>query len=264
MATTRGRLLRQSGFAEFSRIPRRWLADSAGEPRQLHPGHEPTDGSECPNENGTGLGGPGLAISPVRGATCTSTGSDDVPSSHAPPQNTSLNVSLGGTGTGACPTATADRLPRRRARRIPHRQPGHAHRDGHPRLDVHRLEQRPLRRDRYLPVTMSSDTQVTATFTANPPPSQATLTVSPAGTGSGTVSDGTGGISCPSTCSHAYATNTQVTLTETPGGGSTFAGWSGACSGTGTCQVTMSSDMQVTATFTAPPTPPAPGSPTPV
>jgi len=131
------------------------------------------DGTECPgNENGSGLGGPGLAISPD-GASVYVTGTDDA-----------------------------------------------------------------------------------AEFARTLP----TLTVSLAGTGTGAVSDGTGAIACPSTCSHAYPVNGQVTLTASPASGSTFTGWGGACSGTGTCQVTMSSDMNVTATFTAQP----PGSPTPV
>ena len=90
-----------------------------------------------------------------------------------------------------------------------------------------------------------------------------TLTVTLQGSGSGAVSDGGGAIGCPSTCSNAYTANSQVTLTATSGSGSTFTGWSGACSGTGTCQVTMSSDMNVTATFTST-APPTPGSPTPV
>ena len=89
------------------------------------------------------------------------------------------------------------------------------------------------------------------------------LAVSLAGSGSGAVSDGTGNIACPSTCSHAYTANTLVTLTATPASGSSFAGWSGACSGIGTCQVRMSADMAVTATFT-PSGPPAPGAPSPV
>ena len=38
-----------------------------------------------------------------------------------------------------------------------------------------------------------------------------------------------------------------VTLTATPNAGSTFAGWSGACSGTGTCVVTMNAAQTVTA-----------------
>jgi DNA-binding beta-propeller fold protein YncE len=90
-----------------------------------------------------------------------------------------------------------------------------------------------------------------------------TLTVSLGGSGSGAVSDGSGAIACPSTCSHAYTANSAVTLTATPSSGSTFAGWSGACSGTGTCQVIMSADTAVTAVFTAT-GPPAPGAPAPV
>lgn len=78
-----------------------------------------------------------------------------------------------------------------------------------------------------------------------------TLTVSTAGTGTGTVSSSPGGISCPGDCSEAYPQGTPVTLTATPGGGSTFAGWSGACTGTGACLVTMSAARAVTATFTA-------------
>ena len=83
------------------------------------------------------------------------------------------------------------------------------------------------------------------------------LTVSATGSGKGTVSDNTGAIACPSACSQAYTANSQVTLTAAPASGSTFTGWSGACSGTGPCQVTMSADANVTATFTAT-GPPAP------
>jgi 6-phosphogluconolactonase (cycloisomerase 2 family) len=91
---------------------------------------------------------------------------------------------------------------------------------------------------------------------------QQTLAVSTQG--SGTVSDGTGGIACPSTCSDAYTTDSQATLTATAGSGSgsTFAGWiGGGCSGTGTCQVTMNADINVTATFISSPTPVLTGAP---
>jgi DNA-binding beta-propeller fold protein YncE len=76
------------------------------------------------------------------------------------------------------------------------------------------------------------------------------LTVSLAGSGSGTVSDGTGAISCSPTCSHAYPIGAGVTLSATPATGSSFTGWSGSgCSGTSTCQVAMSANTAVTATF---------------
>ena len=90
------------------------------------------------------------------------------------------------------------------------------------------------------------------------------LTVSLAGGGSGTVSDGTGAISCSPTCSHAYPIGQVVTLTATGASGSGLASWSGGgCSGAATCQVTMTADTAVTATFNVqtPPTPVLTGAP---
>jgi hypothetical protein len=82
------------------------------------------------------------------------------------------------------------------------------------------------------------------------------LAVSRAGTGSGKVVASPTGISCPTTCSYAYASSTVVTLTATAAPGSRFAGWSGAgCSGTGKCQVTLSSATTVRATFNTIPPP---------
>ena len=97
-------------------------------------------------------------------------------------------------------------------------------------------------------VTMSAARAVTATFTSIPPPGFV-LTVTRAGTGTGTVTSAPAGISCGATCSATYAAGTVVTLTASPAGGSTFTGWSGACTGTGSCQVTMSAARAVTATF---------------
>ena len=77
------------------------------------------------------------------------------------------------------------------------------------------------------------------------------LTVSLAGTGSGTVSSSPAGINCPSVCSANFTSSQLVTLTAAANSGSTFAGWSGACSGTGTCSVSMTSSQAATATFTA-------------
>jgi Bacterial Ig-like domain (group 3)/Divergent InlB B-repeat domain len=89
------------------------------------------------------------------------------------------------------------------------------------------------------------------TTAAQTPP---TLTVALSGGGSGTVTSSDGNINCGSACTHSYPAGTMVTLTATPAGGSTFAGWSGAgCSGTGICQLTLSSDQNVTATFNTTP-----------
>jgi Tol biopolymer transport system component len=76
-----------------------------------------------------------------------------------------------------------------------------------------------------------------------------TLAVSKAGSGQGTVTSSPAGISCGTTCSHEYDQGAAVTLTAAPATGSTFSGWSGACSGTTTCTDTTDSDATVTATF---------------
>jgi hypothetical protein len=75
------------------------------------------------------------------------------------------------------------------------------------------------------------------------------LTVGKAGSGSGTVTSSPAGINCGSDCGESYASGTSVTLTASASGGSTFAGWSGACSGTGACSVAMTVARSVTATF---------------
>jgi len=94
-------------------------------------------------------------------------------------------------------------------------------------------------------VTMSAAKSVTATFNVI----KYTLTVGKAGTGSGTVTSSPSGINCGTTCSTSFNSGTVVTLTATPATGSTFAGWSGACTGTGSCKMTMNAAESVTATF---------------
>jgi formylglycine-generating enzyme required for sulfatase activity len=87
---------------------------------------------------------------------------------------------------------------------------------------------------------------------------RAPLAVVIGGTGGGSVSSSAGGISCTQaaggsqsgTCAASFPESQTVTLTATPTAGSTFAGWSGACSGTGNCVITMSAARSVTATFT--------------
>jgi hypothetical protein len=75
------------------------------------------------------------------------------------------------------------------------------------------------------------------------------LTVTKAGSGSGTVTSTPAGIDCGATCTASFASGTAVTLAATPASGSTFAGWGGACSGTGPCVVGLTAATTVTATF---------------
>jgi hypothetical protein len=83
-----------------------------------------------------------------------------------------------------------------------------------------------------------------------------TLTVDTTGSGTGSVtSDPVGIIDCGITCTATLERGTVVTLTATPDGGYTFAGWMGACSGTGDCVVTMDETKNVTAVFSDPTNP---------
>ena len=75
------------------------------------------------------------------------------------------------------------------------------------------------------------------------------LTVSNAGTGTGTVTSSPKGISCGGDCTEGYTAGTVVTLTAAPDRNSSFAGWSGACTGSGTCTVTIDAARNVAATF---------------
>jgi YD repeat-containing protein len=87
------------------------------------------------------------------------------------------------------------------------------------------------------------------TITATGTSQQFDLTVSKSGAGSGTVTSNPAGINCGTDCQEAFNFNTQVSLTAAPATGSTFGGWSGACSGTEACTVTMNGDKTVTASF---------------
>jgi uncharacterized protein (DUF2141 family) len=94
-------------------------------------------------------------------------------------------------------------------------------------------------------VTMDAAKSVVATFSAD----TNALTVVQAGTGGGTVTSSPAGINCGGDCYETYEYGTVVTLSQTAAAGSSFAGWSGACTGTGSCQVTMSAAKSVTASF---------------
>jgi PKD repeat protein len=94
-------------------------------------------------------------------------------------------------------------------------------------------------------VSMTAARSVTATFNTI----SHALTVSKGGLGTGTVASSPAGISCGADCAESYAYGTSVTLTASAATGSTFAGWSGACTGTGACTVSMTAARSVTATF---------------
>lgn len=95
---------------------------------------------------------------------------------------------------------------------------------------------------------MTGNMSVTATFNTVAP-TQYNLTVGKFGTGTGTVTSSPSGINCGSDCSQSYSSGTVVALTASASSGSTFAGWSGACSGTGACQITMNAVKSVIASF---------------
>ena len=86
------------------------------------------------------------------------------------------------------------------------------------------------------------------TITCAPPVTTYALTISKAGTGSGTVTSSPAGISCGADCSENYNSGTVVNLTATAASGSTFAGWSGNADCTDG-SVTMSAARSCTATF---------------
>ena len=94
---------------------------------------------------------------------------------------------------------------------------------------------------------------VTVTFKKETLVTDFALKVKNEGTGTGTVTSSPAGIDCGATCSFEFEEGKEVTLTASPEGGSTFAGWFGSgCSGTSTCKVTMSAAKEVTATFNPP------------
>jgi List-Bact-rpt repeat protein/VCBS repeat protein len=97
-------------------------------------------------------------------------------------------------------------------------------------------------------VTLGSNTSVSATFALAATSSTYSLSVSLSGGSTGTVISSPAGISCGATCTAGFAAGTVVSLTATPAAGSSFAGWSGACSGA-TCAVTLSANQTVTARF---------------
>lgn len=92
-------------------------------------------------------------------------------------------------------------------------------------------------------VTVDGPLAVAATFR----PATVTLTV--ALTGTGTVGSTPPGIACPGECALSLTTGSTIELAATPGADWEFAGWRGPCSGTGSCSLTLTEDVEVTAAF---------------
>lgn len=76
-----------------------------------------------------------------------------------------------------------------------------------------------------------------------------TVSIARLGSGSGTITSAPAGIDCGSTCTAGLETRKTVTLHAEPASGSTFTGWTGACSGTGACQIRLTGPVSVSATF---------------
>jgi hypothetical protein len=118
-----------------------------------------------------------------------------------------------------------------------------------------------------LTIDSNSTTNVIANFIPVAVTSTLSVLLANTGIGMGTVTSNTGGINCSGTgtgtCSTTFAPQTIVTLTATPGSGSTFTGWSGGANAFGcftvpTCTITIGQNsVQVTAGFDQPvPVPP--------
>lgn len=125
-------------------------------------------------------------------------------------------------------------------------------------------------------LTANSNVVLTLNQAPAPPPANAQITVIESGGGQGTVVSSPAGINCPGTCSASFAASTQVTLTATSANGSTFGGYSGACTNIGgeakdarknakgkaaispTCTFVANGNESVTALFTTTQGPPPP------
>jgi uncharacterized protein (DUF2141 family) len=102
-------------------------------------------------------------------------------------------------------------------------------------------------------VAMNAAKNPTVNFDTVPSGSYA-LTISKAGTGSGTVTSSPAGISCGADCTETYTSGTSVTLTASAAAGSTFGSWTGCDSTNGaTCTVAMNAARNPAVTFNAVP-----------
>lgn len=76
------------------------------------------------------------------------------------------------------------------------------------------------------------------------------LSVSKAGSGSGTVTSSVAGIACGEACSEKFLEGTSLTLTAASDANSVFIGWQGAgCADQAACDITITKNVKVTAKF---------------
>jgi len=85
---------------------------------------------------------------------------------------------------------------------------------------------------------------------------QAQLSVSRSGGGSGSVTSNPAAIDCGATCSASFPAGSSITLTASPAAGSTFAGWTnaGSCTTNPVCTFTLNANTTVNAAFNPAPT----------
>jgi len=109
-----------------------------------------------------------------------------------------------------------------------------------------------------VPLPASGGVSVVANFTSAPPPPNATVTITPLGNGTGTVTEPTTGINCTITnntvsgaCSATVAQGTQLTFSATATGTSVFASWLAPCTGIASCQFSLFFNQNVTPVFSA-------------
>jgi hypothetical protein len=97
--------------------------------------------------------------------------------------------------------------------------------------------------------TANANAQVVSFWFGRERDARPTVSVDFAGSGSGSVSSVPSGINCSANCAAQFDLGTQLTLSAVATGGSTFSGWSGACTGTGSCVINVAAAASVTATF---------------
>jgi hypothetical protein len=125
----------------------------------------------------------------------------------------------------------------------------------HPSWTMQQIRARILRSTRAIPTLfgkVSSCGELDVGAASDPEvPELASLCAARSGSGSGSVSSTPAGLQCGSNCAEKVPPGAEQTLTATPAAGSTFAGWSGACTGTAPCVVAPTLGASVTARFNA-------------